>query len=257
MIPDQLWADPFSKMRVDEDDPEGGPFEPDELRTLFASPVFTAGERPKGAGNGDVAFWLPVLALLTGARRSELTMLRISDINKDETGYWTLAIYADRGAGKTLKTKGSARTIPVHPELERIGFLTFVEVARNHGDWLFPSVSPANPKGANAWSAWFGRYLKRLKIGGHRKGLHSLRHNFKDALRAGSVPDGLSEALMGHSETTMGQRYGARSRHAKDRHKVIIDRYGMPQLVEAIGKVTYPTIDLHAVRSASDARHGG
>ena len=54
MIPDQLWADPFSKMRVEEDDPEGGPFEPDELRTLFASPVFTVGERPKGAGKGDV-----------------------------------------------------------------------------------------------------------------------------------------------------------------------------------------------------------
>ena len=174
-------------------------------------------------------------------------MLRISDINKDEAGHWTLAIHADRGVGKTLKNKGSARTIPVHPELERLGFLTFVEDARKRGDWLFPSVSPANPKGAEAWSAWFSRCLKRLKIGGHRKGLHSLRHNFKDALRAGSVPDGLSEALMGHSGTTMGQRYGAR-RHAKDRHKVIIDRYGMAQLVEAIGKVKYPSIDLPTVR---------
>ncbi len=32
------------------------------------------------------------------------------------------------------------------------------------------------------------------------------------------------------------------------RHKVIVDRFGMPRLVEAIEKVGYPTIDLQAVR---------
>jgi hypothetical protein len=29
-----------------------------------------------------------------------------------------------------------------------------------------------------------------------------------------------------------------RARHAKQRHKVIVERFGMPRLVEAIGKVT-------------------
>jgi hypothetical protein len=95
MIPEPLWVDPFSHMRVDEDDPEGGPFEPDELRALFASPIFTAGERPEG-GQDDVAFWLPLLALFTGARRAELTMLKATDISKDETtGQSAVAIYAE------------------------------------------------------------------------------------------------------------------------------------------------------------------
>src|SRR5262245_57930227 len=126
MIPDHVWRDPCARMRLEEDDPEGGPFEPHELRTLFASPVFTAGERPEGA-RGDVAFWLPLLALFTGARMSELTMLRAADVNKDELpGHWAVAIYADTSAGRTLKTSGSARTIPVHPELGRLGFLDFV-----------------------------------------------------------------------------------------------------------------------------------
>ena len=166
MIPDHSWTDPFSKMRVEEDDPEGGPFEADELRTLFASPVFNAGERPK-AGQGDVAFWLPMLALFTGARRAELATLQAADISKDEaTQHWTLAIYADKDTGKKLKTKGSARTIPVHPELVRLGFLTFVEAARKGGNdgWLFPPVSPAKPAGAKAWTKWFGRYLDGLGI---------------------------------------------------------------------------------------------
>src|SRR5262249_52498319 len=33
MIPPHVWSDPFAKMRLEEDDPDGGPFEPDQLRT--------------------------------------------------------------------------------------------------------------------------------------------------------------------------------------------------------------------------------
>jgi integrase len=158
---DIRWSDPFAEMRLPKsDDPEGGPFEPDELRTLFASPVFTAGERPE-ARQGDVAFWLPVLALFTGARREELASLRVADISKDEpTGHWTLAIRAEKKANKSLKTKGSARTIPVHPTLVHLGFLDLVEAARKRGEasphcggneaWLFPAVAP---KGGNI-DAW-------------------------------------------------------------------------------------------------------
>ena len=44
---DARWSDPFAEMKLPESDElGGGPFEPDELRTLFSSPVFTAGQRP-------------------------------------------------------------------------------------------------------------------------------------------------------------------------------------------------------------------
>jgi integrase len=258
LIPDDVrWTDPFAEMRLPKnDDPEGGPFEPVELRTLFASPVFTGGEIPE-AGQGDVAFWLPMLALFAGARRNELASLQVSDISKDDvTGHWTLAIHADRHAGKRLKTTGSARTIPVHLELERLGFLDLVEAAHERGGneaWLFPAVAP---KGGNikAWTKWFRRHLDGLGITDERKGLHSLRHNFKDALRAGAVLEELSDALTGHSNPTVGRTYGAR--HAKHRHKTIIDRFGMAQLVVAIGKVKYPSIDLQAIhwKHVADAR---
>jgi integrase len=248
MIPDNGWHDPFTKMQLDEDDPQGGPFTPDELRTLFASSVFTADERPP-AGKGDVAFWLPLLALLTGARRGELAMLRVSDIEKDEaTGHWAILIRADKPAGKSLKTPTSARTIPVHPELMRLGFLDFVATARKSGTdtWLFAAVIGER---IDAWSQWFGDYLANLKIGGRRKGLHSLRHNFKDALRAGAVDEGLNDALLGQNAMAgVGRSYGARGYHAAQSHKIIVDRFTMSRLVAAIGTVTYPTIDLQAVR---------
>jgi integrase len=191
---------------------------------------------------------LPLLALFTGARRSELTMLKAADVSKDEaTGQWILAIYAERSAGKRLKTTGSARTIPMHPELVGLGFMDFVETARKAGGWLFPAVS--SEKGAKAWTKWFGRYLDNLRITDERKGLHSLRHNFKDALRAGGVQnEELSDALTGHSKQTVGRGYGARARHAKQRHKTIIDRFGMPQMVQAIGEVRYSSIDLQVIK---------
>jgi sulfite reductase beta subunit-like hemoprotein len=58
----------------------------------------------------------------------------------------------------------------------------------------------------------------------------------------------LSDALTGHSMATVGRSYGARARHGKQRHKIIVDRFGMPRLVEAIETVGYPTIDLQDVR---------
>jgi integrase len=83
MVPDDVqWADPFSRMRLEVDDSDRAPFEPDELQAVFNSPVFTKGERPKG-GKGEAAFWLPLLGLFTGARRGELASLRPTDIAHD------------------------------------------------------------------------------------------------------------------------------------------------------------------------------
>jgi integrase len=241
LVPDDSrWADPFSEMRLAQSDEEGGgPFEAPELQRLFASPVFTEGERPKG-GQGDTAFWLPLLALFSGARRSELTSRRATDIIQTD-GHWTLEIY-----GK-LKTKGSARTLPIHPALIRLGLLEFVGEQKAQGaGWLFPAV--ATTKSANAWSNWWGRYLDKLGLAGRRKGLHSLRHCWKDALRSAGVPEDLNDALCGHSNSTVGRSYGARARHPSQAHKIILQRYGLPRLVGAVSGVEYPNIDLQIVR---------
>ncbi|WP_297804670.1 DUF6538 domain-containing protein [uncultured Brevundimonas sp.] len=47
------------------------PFTVDELAAIFSSPVFKDSQRPKGGG-GEAAFWLPLLALWTGARLNEI-----------------------------------------------------------------------------------------------------------------------------------------------------------------------------------------
>ena len=246
---DRPWSDPFTQMKLAPSGEEGGGlFEPEELQRLFGCPIFTKGERPV-AGRGETAFWLPLLALYTGCRRSELTKRKAADIHQDVDGQCVLLVYSDRAAGQTLKNAGSARTIPIHPVLVGLGFLEFARVAKAQGGdgWLFPAV--ATDKTANNFSQWFGRYLDRLGLaGGGGRGLHSLRHCFTDALRQAGVPEDLQDALTGHSNRTVGRSYGARARHPSQRHKVIVERYGMPRLVEAISAVQFPTINLAAVR---------
>ena len=82
IIPDEeQWSDPFRRMRLGEDEAVrgGAPFELADLQVIFGTPVFAEGERPTG-GKGEAAFWLPLLALFTGARLNELSSLKASDV---------------------------------------------------------------------------------------------------------------------------------------------------------------------------------
>jgi hypothetical protein len=135
---------------------------------------------------------------------------------------------------RSLKTLSSACTIPLHPELTRLGFIEFVEgVRRAHDDstWLFPEIAPDRKGGASAWTKWFSRYIRAHGINDKNNVFHSLRHNFKDALRAAKVPEDLNDALIGHSTRgSVGRSYGARD---------IVIRYRMPTLIDAISRIKY------------------
>jgi hypothetical protein len=68
-----------------------------------------------------------------------------------------------------------------------------VEEVRSEGGTsarLFPLLTPG-PKGGfgEAWSKWFGRYIRGLGIANRASVFHSFRHGFKDALRAAEVTD--------------------------------------------------------------------
>ena len=98
LVPDD-WTDPFADMRVEGGESERAPFETKELQAIFSSPVFTEGHRPDG-GKGEAAFWLPLLALFTGARLGELAGLRASDVVHDASvGQVCAYITADAKAG--------------------------------------------------------------------------------------------------------------------------------------------------------------
>jgi integrase len=241
MVPDDVaWSDPFAKMRLRADASERDAFTIPELNTLFASPIFTNGERPK-PGRGEAAFWLPLLGLYTGARRGELAAITVKDVRKVD-GVVAFTFVEEKAVGKTLKTRSSARTVPVHPQLAKLGWLTYVdEVRRRNGEsaWLFPQVAPNVPGGLKAWTKWFNRHLRSIGITDRRKVFHSFRHIFKDALRAASVPEDLNDALTGHSNSSVGRGYGA---------KEMVRRFGMATLKDAIDRLSYKGLRLPKVR---------
>ena len=244
MIPDEVqWADPFRRMRLGEEKAVrgGAPFELADLKVIFCSSVFTKGERPKG-GKGEAAFWLPLLALLIGGRLNELASLKAADVaHSDVIGAQCIFIKAEKRSGKRLKTEQSERFVPVHPQLIAAGFLEYVSKRKtDHSGnaWLFSDVAPGT-NGKAAFSKWFGRYIGAQGITDSSKVFHSFRHSFVDALRLAGVPGEIIIALVGHTDTSMTGRYGAKDKAIRFRHR----------LAEAIASMTYTGLDLSHLTS--------
>jgi len=197
------------------------PFSLAELQAIFASPVYAQGLRPK-RGKGEAAYWLPLLALFTGARLEEIGQLRVPDVQKhdypDQDGNmlagWFLHITQstdERGQANRIKNAASERLVPVHPELERLGFIDYVTGLSDQGGRVFPDLV-ANIYGrlTAKWGEWFGPYLRKVcGVTDSRKVFHSYRHTFKDYMRRAGIAEGIQRQLMGHSGKDVADGYGS------------------------------------------------
>jgi integrase len=192
------------------------PFDLPSLNLIFSSPIYSSSSRPVG-GKGEAAYWLPLLALFTGARLHELCQLRTEDIHKDsylddnnnKIEVWTL-IVTNEGEDQELKNDGSRRVIPLHAELIRLGFIKYVN-GLNKG-LVFPNLIKAGAYDSlsSNWSKWFGRYLRTVVlVKDERMVFHSFRHCFKDYARAASIPSEIHNALTGHSSGNVADNYGS------------------------------------------------
>jgi site-specific recombinase XerD len=244
LIPDDAqWSDPFSRLRLPTERSERTSFEIAELQRLFDTPLFTEHRFPLGA-HGAAGFWLPVLALYTGARQAELGHLTADKVKVDaETEAALLYFETEKARGKRNKTDAAERVVPVHTEALRLGFLSYVEERRQADGadaWLFPSLAPAHGSaGVPAWSKWFGRYLRdEGSVTDKAKVFHSFRHAVKDALRRGRADYEVREALIGHA-TSVGRDYGANA---------MLAQFTAPVLADAINRISYPGLDLSRVK---------
>jgi integrase len=136
--------------------------------------------------------WLPLLAAYTGARRGELVQLRKQDIKQDAaSARWYLEITDQAGS---VKNNQSNRCVPLHADVVKAGFLTFVN--QSVSDKLF-DVEP------NRVTNWFRGFRRGLGISdydqnGCKKVFHSFRHTVITRLKAANVNDSLQKAVVGH-----------------------------------------------------------
>ncbi len=209
------WINPF-QVGFNVAPAEREPYEPfsiAELQRLFASPVYAHGERPNG-GRGEAAYWFPLIALFSGARRTEIAQLKIGDVRQGDGGIWYFDI-TNEGADQNLKTASSARSVPIHHELIRLGMLDMVtERAKGHPPTapLWPAFAPPIDAKAKAWTKWFGRYLGVHVVNHSAKTFRSFRHTFKRACREAGLSEEVHNALTGHVGGGVGGRYGRERR---------------------------------------------
>ncbi|CAH1748107.1 Phage_integrase domain-containing protein [Thauera humireducens] len=186
-------------------------FTPQELKKIFDSPVFTKDFRPV-AGCGAACAWMPMLGLVTGARLEEISQLLLHDIILDEE-HGPLMRITDEGESQRVKTIGSKRIVPLHPEILQAGFLDYVETVRASGQrWLFPELLPDHDgrRGGN-FGKWFQRYLRvrtGIGISDPRVVFHSFRHTFKTLCRAAEISEEVHDALTGHVSASVSRQYG-------------------------------------------------
>lgn len=220
-----------SRLEVDaRAEDERQPFTAADLQAIFATGIFTAAERPRGGG-GEAAFWLPLIALLSGARLGELAQLRVADVKQDpEVGIWFFDI--GTAGGRRVKTASSLRQVPVHPELLRVGLLEYraalLAAGAGPNSLLWPDLKfEGEGQRGGPWSKWFNRHL-RVKVGieDGTKVFHSFRHTFKRMARDAGLSEELHDALTGHAGGGVGRSYGK--------------GFGLKALAEATARIEPP-----------------
>lgn len=212
------------------------PYADADLKVIFSSPIYTEEERPKAAG-GEAAYWLPLIALYMGARLEEMGQALVSDVVT--VGRVLCLDINDRGEGTSVKTVSSRRTVPVHPELLRLGFNRYVATLSGDGR-LFPDLEQDQfDNWTGNWSKWWGRWArKRLGIKDKRKVFHSFRHSFKAACRRAGIQEETHDLLTGHAGAGVGRSYG------REQYSAGL----VTTLEEAVHKIEYKAAGMAALR---------
>jgi integrase len=151
--------------------------------------------------------WLPWVMAYTGARVGEVAQLRREDVKARE-GIPFVAI-TDQGEEQSTKTESSVRDVPVHPALQREGFLKFVETVP-HGSFLFGDLSgKTQEQRADSGSRVYMRWLRKtVGITDKRVVGHSWRHRIEDELREVDAPDEVARAITGRTREGSRALYG-------------------------------------------------
>lgn len=213
-----------------------------DLTKLFQMPLYTGcvddenGYAKRGTSHPRRGrFWVPLLALFHGLRQGEACQLHKTDV-RQIGGVWCLMLseedpdemeVEDR---KRIKTEAGERFVPLHAELIAMGFLDFVRSC--NGVRLFPELERDKYGYFSTMSKWFGRFLTKAGVKQPRVTFHSLRHNYRDALRRAKLSRDVIQALGGWAGEGVDDDYGG------DLEAFV------SVLAEAVARVSYEGLNL-------------
>lgn len=204
---DHILKNPFEGINVDANKKSYATYTNDDLTELF--------NLDKQRIMTPWQFWIPRVALYTGARQNEIAQLLKSDVIKDsDTGIYYFSIN-DNDVEKHVKSKSARRKVPIHNDLLDNGFIDYLQRIKGKGATsLWPDL---NTKGGSLGQT-VSQYWRRLKQvhnipsksadeQGRAKVFHSLRRVVINRLRNAGVDITTVQGLVGHEPSMLGETY--------------------------------------------------
>jgi Domain of unknown function (DUF6538)/Phage integrase family len=212
-------------------------WEGEVLTQLFSSPVWAGcssegrRSRPGSMIIKDEKYWLPLLGLYHGNRLEEFAQLCRGDV-RQEDGIHFLDINDQEE--KQVKNAQSKRRVPLHSELQRLGFLDYVATtAPNATGRIFPQLRPGGPdrKLGFFFTKWWTQYRK--DVGVYEKALdyHSFRAGVTTKLATAGVPLEVRNELLGHEGKSVDEQ-------------TYLKGFPLRVLADAINLISWPEVKL-------------
>ena len=182
-------ANPFEKVKTPKVSSKDAakdvrfPYEVEDIQTLHAA---------ISAGEDMMLQALFAFGIYTGARREEITQLRLSDVRKD---YIKI---------RAAKTRAGNRSVPIHAQLRPVidALLESNPSTSPDGYLLFDLTTNSDGKRSVQVGKRFSRVKTKLAFDGEHD-FHSIRKTVSTQLERAGVSEGISADILGHEKQTM------------------------------------------------------
>ena len=182
-------ANPFEKVKTPKVSSKDAakeaqtPYEIEDIQSLHAA---------ISAGDDIMLTALFAFGIFTGARREEITQLRLSDVRED---YIKI---------RAAKTRAGNRSVPIHVQLKPVidALLESNPSSSSDGYLLFDLTANRYGKRSVQVGKRFSRVKTKLGFDGHHD-FHSIRKTVSTQLERAGVSEGISADILGHEKQTM------------------------------------------------------
>ena len=194
------------------------PYEDSDVNALLdiVSKIRSNGDTKSQRINKDELFFVTHIAAYSGMRINEIIQLNTDDIvEKYNIVCFSLNTKIDvkTGKSKTLKTRNSARIVPIHSKLGSIGLFEFIESKKKLAKQCGKAVRLFNCDNKD-FSEYFRKKINTqvIKDSDKTRTFHSFRHTFINKLiQSGQRVEHIA-ALVGHEQ----------------QYKITMNTYGEP-----------------------------
>jgi len=200
-------------------------FEDTDLKAIYGKGYTEACPKPDH-------YWIPIVALYSGARLNEIAGLPIQNVRVID-GVQAMDI-------TNTKTSTVGRVVPIHQTLIELGFWDYVEQVRSLGaERLFPhTVDGNNGHGKNA-ARQFANWLDKLGITDPYKVFHSTRSTLITRLHTANANPAHAMQITGHDGVQVQNIH----------FQTYTQGIGLAQLRDTLNRVHY-VLDMEALKAS-------